>query len=541
MLAKFPEKTVHKIRFLLLIGWVVLIISFFYDPISITFTNPTNSASPFRLTQELFSVEGCVKVQQKCLVEQPYAMGARIWWAMIVPCSIAIIFVLGHEFWRRICPLSFVSQLPTALGIKRRRKIVNPRTGKIYYKSVIIKDDSWLGRNHLYVQFTFFFLGLAGRILYTNSDRLVLGIFLILTIFAALVVGYLYEGKSWCNYFCPMAPVQIVYTGPRGLLGIQAHREPKQKITQSMCRTLDNNGREVNACTGCKSFCIDIDSERTYWEELKKPGRRLVQYGYLGIVFSFYFYYFAYSGNWRYYFSGAWTHEENQLESVFSPGFYLFDQSIPIPKFIAVNITFAFFVGIAYLLCFGLEKAYIAYKRKFSNPINEEQAQHIIFTISTVASLWVFFSYGARPNLNLLPHLLLMGFNGFIVLVGSLWLYRTLKRDRKQYNRERLAGSLRRQLERLDIDFSQFLQGRSLKELNSDELYILAKVLPGATKQDRRKVYIDVIKETLIKDNTTVMKNTEVFKTLRQAIGLSDEEHYEILNRFLKHKSLVEI
>ncbi len=534
MLDKLPEKQMHKIRWLLVLGWSLLIFSLFYDPISSTLTAPNNLNSPFRLPDEVFTYKGCVKVQGECLTEQPYAMGARIWWAMIVPASIFIILVCGHEFWRRICPLSFLSQIPNALGWQRKRKVVNPVTGKIYYKPVVVGENSWLGRNHLYLQFGLFFLGLLARIVFTNSDRIALGLFLILTILSAIAVGYLYAGKSWCNYFCPMAPVQMVYTGPRGLFASEAHREPKPRITQSMCRTVDSTGQERSACVGCKSPCIDIDAERTYWEELKKPGRRLVQYGYLGMVFAFYFYYFAYAGNWDYYFSGAWTHEEDQLKTIFAPGFYLFERAIPIPKLIAVFLTFAFFVGISYLLCLGLEKAYRAYRKHLNKPVSREQAQHIIFTICTVLSFWTFFLFGARPNLNLLPMSALMRFNALVVLVGLMWLYRTLGRSREQYNRERLASSLRRQLKKLDINFfSQFFKGRFLNELNPDQLCVLAKVLPDATQQDPRKVYVAVVREALEEGIVTVVDSGKVFKTLRQELGFNEEYHYAVLSELL--------
>ena len=538
MLSKLSEKKMHQIRWLLVIGWLVLIFSLFYDPISSTLTVHNNLNSPFRLSSEVLTLQGCVKVQGECLTEQPYAMGARIWWTMIVPASIFIILVFGHEFWRRICPLSFISQIPIALGWQRRRKVVNPATGKISYKPVAIEENSWLGRNYLYLQFGLLFLGLVARIIWTNSDRLTLGVFLILTILSAIVVGYLYAGKSWCNYFCPMAPVQIVYTGPRGLLGTSAQQEPKSKITQSMCRTVDHLGQEKSACVACKSPCIDIDAEQTYWKELKKPGRRLVQYCYLGIVFAFYFYYFAYAGNWDYFFSGAWTHEENQLETIFAPGFYLFEQAIPIPKLIAVFLTFAFFAGISYLFCLGLEKAYIAYRKQINKSVSQEQAQHVIFTISTVSSFWIFFSFGGRPNLNLLPMPALMAFDSLLVLVGSIWLSRTLSRSREQYNRERLAGSLRRQLKKLNLNFSEFFEGRSLNELNPDELYVLAKILPNFSQQERRRVYAAVVQEALAENIVNEIDSTKVFKGLRQQLGFKEEEHYAVLNELLGKEEL---
>jgi len=146
---------------------------------------------------------------------------------------------------------------------------------------VTIGENSWLGQNHLYVQGGLFFIGLGLRILFVNGHRASLGIFLIFTIACAILVGYLFAGKSWCNYFCPMSPVQMIYTGPRSLLGSQGHLEQKPAITQSMCRTINpETGKEQSACVSCKMPCIDIDAEKTYWTELNKErARRLIRLG----------------------------------------------------------------------------------------------------------------------------------------------------------------------------------------------------------------------------------------------------------------------
>lgn len=532
MLSKVSEKQMHIIRWGLTVGWLILIVSLFYDPISSTLTDPDNLSSPFRLRPEIFlSPEQCVRVQGECLPEQPYSMGARIWWAMIVPVAIFILLVLGHEFWRRICPLSFLSQIPRALGMQRKRKVVDPVTGSSRLELVAIGENSWLGRNHLFLQFGLFFLGLIARILFVNSNRIALGLFLIFTIVSAIAAGYLYAGKSWCNYFCPMAPVQMVYTGPRALFGSQAHQQEKQGITQSMCRTIDSGGNETSACVACKSPCIDIDAEKTYWEELEKPGRRLVQYGYLGMVYAFYFYYFLYAGNWDYYFSGAWTHEENQLSTIFNPGFYLYNRAIPIPKLFAVTLTFAFFVGFGYLIGTQLEKAYRFYRNRQNRRISSQQAQHVIFTICTAISFWIFFSFGGRPNLKLLPQSVLPVFDALIVLVGSLWLYQTLSRTSEQYSKESLAIRLRKQLKKLNIDFSEYLEKRSLEDLKPDELYVLARVLPGFSDNYRLPVYTGVIREALEQQRVTPSRSLIVFQTLRKELRISDLEHQRIIER----------
>jgi hypothetical protein len=542
MLSKVSEKRMHQIRWVLTIGWLILIFSLFYDPISSVLTDPNNLSSPVRLRPEIFlDPAKCVKVQGKCLSEQAYPLGARLWWAVIVPIAIFVLLVFGHEFWRRICPLSFLSQIPRALKLQRKRKIVDSVTGAVRYELVTIGENSWLGRNHLFLQFGLFVLGLIARILFVNSDRTALGLFLVFTILSAILVGYLYAGKSWCNYFCPMAPVQMVYNGPRGLFGSQAHQQQKPIVTQSMCRFVDpTTGQEKSACVACKSPCIDIDAEKNYWEELKKPGRKLVQYGYLGMVYAFYFYYFLYAGNWDYYFSGAWTHEEAQLSTIFSPGFYLFERAIPIPKVFAVTLTFAFFVGFAYLVGTKLEKAYRYYRHRKDRRVSSQEAQHVIFTLSTVASFWIFYSFGARPNLNLIPTSILLGFNALIVLVGSLWLYQTLGRTSEQYNRESLASSLQKQLKKLDINFSNFLEGRSLEDLNPDELYALAKVLPGFTHQNRLQVYTGVLKEALEQRSVNPAKSLTAFQSLREELGISDREHNEIIDKlFLENSDLM--
>ncbi|MBD2035912.1 hypothetical protein H6F76_12880 [Leptolyngbya sp. FACHB-321] len=535
MLHNVPEKTMHRVRWLLTIGWLVLIASLLYDPLTPLWTQPDNLASPFRIDPDR-----CIKIRDACMSQEPFAMGALIWWAMIVPTGIFILLVLGHEFWRRICPLSFMSQIPRALGIQRRRNVRDPLTGEVRRELVTIGENSWLGRNHLYVQFGLFILGLGLRILFVNSDRVALAGFLIATICCAILIGYLYAGKSWCHYFCPMAPVQLVYTGPRSLLGSQTHHAPKPAITQSMCRIVDpQTGSERSACVSCKTSCFDIDAEKTYWAELRKPGRRLVQYGYLGMVIAFYLYYFLYAGNWDYYFTGAWTHEADQIANVFDTGFYLYGYAIPIPKALAVFITFGILIAITFIWGMVLEKLCRTYMTWCGRPVSAEHAQHLVFTLFTVISFWTFFSYGARPSLNRLPLYPLLAFNALIVVVGSMWLYRTIKRTHAQYEREHMAISLRKQLRKLELD-PTLLDGRSIDELTPDETYTLVKVLQGFSQQLRLHTYIGVVLDLLEQKATNGSGSFEFCKKLRQDLKLKDADHFTALEMIATtHPSLL--
>jgi FHA domain/Cyclic nucleotide-binding domain len=514
----------HQIKWLLAVGWTVMIVSLFYDPITPILTDPSTLASPFRLVLE----DACIEVQKVCLPDIPYSMTARIFWAMIVPLGLILIFITGHEVWRRICPLSFFSQIPRALGIQRKRKIVS-ETGKTRYQLFTVEKDSWLGKNHLYLQFGLFFLGLNVRILFVNSDRLSLAGFLIFTILSAILVGYLFAGKSWCQYFCPMAPVQMVYTGPRGLLDSQSHLGDKSTITQSMCREVDKaTGQEKSACVACQNPCIDIDSERSYWEQIEKPDRKLLYFGYFGLVVGFYYYYLIYAGNWEYYYSGAWTHEESQLATIFDPGMFIGGRAIPIPKIIATPLSLAAFAGLFYAIGQLGESLYRKYLDRAGKNIPNTQILHQVFTICTFAAWNVFWMFGSRPNLAVLPTWAERVFTGVIIIASGFWFAQTFGRTADQYERESLSNALRRQLKKLGIDTSQFLQ-RGTDELKPDEVYVLAKVLPGFDRQSRIKVYQGVLEEALSDGKTQSANSLEMLQDVREELQITQAEHYEIL------------
>jgi hypothetical protein len=420
-LNQVPERLMHIIRWGLATSWLVLIASLFYDPISLILTDADNLSSPFRVHPET-----CILLQGECLPQTPYSLGVRLFWSVIVPAAILIIFVFGHEAWRRICPLSFFSQLPRALKLQRQRKIVG-FSGSVSYEVVAISADSWLGQNHLYVQFGLLFVGLTARILVLNSNPLALGVFLVATILCAMLVGFLYAGKSWCNYFCPFSPVQAVLIGPRGLWGTQAH-QAAPALPQSMCRTADNE----SACVGCKSACIDLDAEQAYWDNLEQPARQFVQYGYVGLLIAFFGYFYLFAGNWDYYFSGIWSRDD-AIGMLFKPGLYLAGRAIPLPKLVAVPLIFAVSICLSYFTLNRVEKTYRAYLRRHSKSPDRTQSHHIIFTLVTLFSFWFFFTFGGRPIVNTLPAVVGLSFNAIAIIAGSIWGYRTLGRTHSQY------------------------------------------------------------------------------------------------------------
>lgn len=135
-----------------------------------------------------------------------------------------------------------------------------------------------------------------------------------------------------------------------------------------------------------------------------------------------------------------------------------------------------------------------------------------------------------------LPFLLQLIFNALIILISTLWLDRTWDRSEEEYNKESLAYKLRRQLKKLSFNFSQLLQGRSLDELNSHELYLLASVLPNATRQEYYRIYKGILEEALSEKRFKPDISKEALQQLRQKLQLQDEEHDCALAEIIQEK-----
>jgi hypothetical protein len=520
--SRLSEIRMHGVRWLLTTGWLLIIGSLFFDPFTARFTSPEHPWSPLRLPLT------CVEVQGRCLVEAPYPLGTTIFWGAVVPAAIFILLVFGHELWRRICPLSFLSQIPRALGWQRKTQKRNPKSGELRPQLARVPPDSWLARHYPALQFGWLFVGLCGRILFFNADRLVLAGWLLFTIAAAVAVGWLYGGKAWCQYFCPMAPVQAIYSTPGGLLGSRAHMSDTP-ITQSMCRTLDGGGEEQSACVACQKPCIDIDAERMYWERLQSPAFSFERYGYVGLVVGYFLYYYLYAGNWDYYFSGAWVRQSDQLAQLLSPGLFLFGQPIPLPRLVAVPLVLGLFTWLGWLGGRAIEAWMRRRARHQGSEPDKTRIRHRVFLAATFLVFNVFFLFAGRPLLLLTPAWVQYLFDMALVATSSLWLVRNWHRSPALYSRENLAERFRKQLAKLGLNLSQVLEGRSLGDLNPDELYVLARVLPEFGNDQRHEAYKGVVRDALAEGYVNVASSLDVLRRMRQELGISDDEHRLLL------------
>ncbi|MDJ0598884.1 MAG: EF-hand domain-containing protein [Crocosphaera sp.] len=527
MFAKVPERYMHRVRWVLALGWLLLITSLFYDPISYWLTLPEHTWSPLSISN--ITPYDCVLVQGNCLPEQPYPIGAIMFWALIVPTGVFVLMVFGHEAWRRICPLSFMSQLPRALGIQRTRKKVNAQTGKVRHELIKVDPNSWLAKNHLYLQMVLFFVGIAARILFVNSNRIALGLFLIGTIISAMVVNYFFAGKSWCQFICPMAPVEQVFAEPRGLLNSKAHTGDRQLVTQSMCRTVNAEGKEQSACVACHSPCMDIDAERSYWDNVTHPKQQWLYYAYVGLTVGYFVYPYLFAGNWEYLISAAWAHQENQLDTLFNPGYYIFGNLIPIPKLVAVPLTIGLFGLAGYYLGCKIERLYKGYLFRNHKLVSTEVVRHRMFTLCTFFIFNFFFIFGGSNFVRMLPTQLRYLFPVLMAGCSGVWLYRTWFRNPYRYQRESLATRLRKQLNKLKLDVAQFLDGRALDDLTADEVYVLAKVLPGFDKEKKIEAYKGVLKESINEGYANSASSLEMMRQMRLELNITDQEHELLL------------
>ena len=141
----------------------------------------------------------------------------------------------------------------------------------------------------------------------------------------------------------------------------------------------------------------------------------------------------------------------------------------------------------------------------------------------------LFLGVHFSPLVHLLPWSVQYLYDLGLVSLSTLWLYKTWRRSPDLYSRENLASRFRKQLEKLQLNVSQFLDGRMLSDLNTHEVYILAKVLPGFTREKRRQAYKGVVREALEEGYVNYSSSLEVLQQMRRELSITDDEHRIVL------------
>lgn len=502
---EWPERQAHFIRWVLLICWCSLIISLLIPTLV--------------LPESL--VPNCEPDYSGCLMHrQP---GNRLFWGVIVPTGLLILVVVSHELWRRVCPLAFVSQTARFLGMQR--KAVNKR-GRL--ETVKVRPDSWLAQHHIELQWTLLIGGLCLRLLAVNSSPVGLALLLIFTCLAAAFIGWFYSGKAWCQYICPMGPVQTILTGQRGALGGAAHIGSTTKITQSMCRSIAESGREQSACVACQTSCIDIDAERHYWQLLRgKRGLAWAWYSYPGLILMFFELMMAVEkemtpnhSELTFLRNGLWAFDATLPLRALDPLY----SWLPLPRLIAIPLLLVFACSISVSLFQVIEHSFSRLNEKAAVTSAADLAISRTRLLASFLSINCFFWFVDPSQGSFGPH----GgrwIRSLVLAVSAIVLSRSWPRDQSTYLRESTTDSLRRQLEKLP-NLYQALDGRRLHELSSQEIFTLAKALPIAFTGRAREIYQGVVNDLIHKGKLDRLTALVDLAELRQSLGLTEEDHH---------------
>ena len=509
MFSGIPESQMRWWRWLLLLGWLALIASLLLPALSLP-ASLTPACPP--------------AIADSCgLHRQP---GNRLFWGVVVPSGVLVIGVISHELWRRICPLAFVSQLGRALGWQRTRA---GKGGRL--EVVKVDSNSWLGKHHIALQWSLLIAGLCLRLLWVNSSPTGLALLLVVTLLAAVLVGWAYGGKAWCQYVCPMGPVQTVLTGLRGPLGSTAHWGSNARTTQSMCRTVSADGREQSACVACQTPCLDIDAERAFWQTSRgKRGLSWAWLSYPGLVWAF----FALMEDTvkgsdllpnplGYLRSGAWAFDAELPQRIWLP----LDDAPGVPRLFSVPLMLSIAALVSVLLFLAVECGLLRlYQCQGYNQPADRALLHVRLLATFLAiNLFFWFVDPLQGALGVQGGQLM---RSLVLTFSSIALFRGWSRDQATYRRESVSDSLRRQLHDLP-GLEAALDGRSLEALSPQEVFILVKALPALGRQQGRSVYQGVMEEMLRRGRLDRAAALLELADLRQTLGLDDSDHHTVV------------
>ena len=123
--------------------------------------------------------------------------GNRLLWTVAIAALPFFWMAFGYHLWRRMCPLAVMGQLGRLVGRPGTRKM-----------------GEWMGKHYLLVQLGLLVVALSLRLIATNGSDVWLAGFLGVVVIAAIATSFIYGGKTWCNFLCPVGLVEKLYTEP---------------------------------------------------------------------------------------------------------------------------------------------------------------------------------------------------------------------------------------------------------------------------------------------------------------------------------------
>jgi hypothetical protein len=309
--------------------------------------------------------------------------GNRIVWTVCLAALPFFWVAVGYHLWRRICPLAVAGQLAQLFGRAGTRRM-----------------GRWMSKHYLLVQLAIMVVTLSLRLVTTNGSAVWLAGFLGAVVLLAIATSFVYGGKTWCNFLCPVGMVEKIYTEPAGAEG-----------ASSQCET----------CVACKKHCPDIDLEQAYWKEAREAPRRIAYFAWPGVVVGFYTYFYLVRGTWDYYFSAAWTYERDLPAQAFGPGFTF---APDVPRIVAAPLTLVVFGAASFVVFALIEKALLAARRAGARDRAgiAARVRHGMLAFSGLVAFNAFYGFAGQPTLLRLPHAIVSAW-GIVVVVASTAMF----------------------------------------------------------------------------------------------------------------------
>jgi hypothetical protein len=411
--------------------------------------------------------------------------GNRLVWTVCIAVLPFFWMAFGYHLWRRICPLAVMGQIGRLAGRPGARKM-----------------GDWMTRNYLLVQLGLMIVALSLRLVGTNGSAVWLASFLGVVVIAAIATSFVYAGKTWCNFLCPVGLIEKIHT------------EPARAAT---------GGGELTSqcapCVACKKHCPDIDLEQGYWKEASERPRRIAYFAWPGIVVAFYVYFYLYSGDWAYYFSGAWAYDgAHPLE----PGFTFLPQ---LPVLVAAPLTLLAFGAISLVVFHAIELAvHRALARRLAKDEKPEtraalaqRVRHAMLAVAGLVAFNAFYCFAGRPSLAQLPGWVVDGWSILVVFASTAIFARRFTRREEAYVHEKFAQKILRKWEWGDAPPSDDLK----------DIYLLHT---ERTKQReaRMRAYKETVRE-MVADGTVTRGELVILDSLRAQLGISDKDHQKIV------------
>ncbi len=415
--------------------------------------------------------------------------GNRLAWTVCIAALPFFWMAFGYHLWRRICPLAVMGQLGRLFGRPGKRKM-----------------GAWMSTNYLLVQLGLMLLALTLRLIATNGSDVWLAGFLGAVIALAIATSFLYGGKTWCNFLCPVGLVEKIHT------------EPTSAAT---------GGGELTSqcapCVACKKHCPDIDLEQGYWKEASERPRRIAYFAWPGIVVGFYTYYYLAAGDWDAYFDGRWAYERSLPERMLDPGFYFLPE---IPRVLAAPLTLLAFGAASFLVFAAVERAFAAVRlaRLPEAATDDDRAaarmrlRHGLLAVAGLCAFNAFYVFAGQPSLRELPGWVVTGWGLVVVFASTALFVRRIARREDQYVHEKFAQKILKKWEWGDAPPSDKLE----------DIYLLHT---ERTKQReaRLRAYKETVRE-MVADGLVTRGELATLDTLRAQLGVSDKDHQKIIN-----------